>query len=121
MSADAIADFLAEQRDEAPEELQPLVLDFENYWERKLWHQLTDALVEFFNHPGSAPQRLPFYKTFILKFADKINQLKLVQLALKAAQQCKDDNERLEFLQSVAIKVDNKNSQDALVYASVAV
>jgi len=121
MSADAIADFLAEQRDEAPEELQPLVLDFENYWERKLWHQLTDALVEFFNHPGSAPQRLPFYKTFILKFADKINQLKLVQLALKAAQQCKDDNERLEFLQSVAKKVDNKNSQDALVYASVAV
>ena len=32
-----------------------------------------------------------------------------------------DDSERLEFLQSVAKKVDNKNSQDALVYASVAV
>ncbi|KFH41309.1 26S proteasome regulatory subunit-like protein [Hapsidospora chrysogenum ATCC 11550] len=121
MNVDTISDFLAEQRDEAPEELQPLILDFENFWERKLWHQLTDALVQFFNHEGSAPQRLVFYKVFILKFADKINQLKLVQLALKAATQCKDDNERLTFLQSVAKKVDNENSQDALVYASVAV
>jgi 26S proteasome regulatory subunit N9 len=121
MSVDTIADFLAEQRDEAPEELQPLILDFENYWERKLWHQLTDSLVKFFNHEGSAPQRLAFYKVFILKFADKINQLKLVQLALKAATQCKDDQERLSFLQAVVKKVDNENSQDALVYASVAV
>ena len=88
MSNDAIPDFLAEQRDEAPEELQPLVLDFENFWERKLWHELTDALIKFFDHEYSAPQRLAFYKVFILKFADKINQLKLVDLALKAAEQC---------------------------------
>ena len=89
MNADAIPDFLSEERENAPEELQPLVLDFENFWDRKLWHQLTDALVEFFSHPGSKPQRLRFYKVFILKFADKINQLKLVQLALDAATQCK--------------------------------
>lgn len=89
MSTDSISDFLAEQRDVAPEELQPLILNFEDYWERKLWHQLTDALVEFFNDDGSAPQRLAFYNVFILKFADKINKLKLVMLALKAATQCK--------------------------------
>lgn len=118
---DFISDFLAEQRDQAPDQLQPLFLDFENLWERKLWHQLTDALVQFFNHAESAPQRLPFYKIFILKFADKINQLKLVDLALKAATQCKDDQERLVFLQSVVEKVDNVNSQDALVFASVEV
>ncbi|KAJ6439958.1 proteasome regulatory particle subunit [Purpureocillium lavendulum] len=140
MNVDTIPDFLAEQRDQTSEELQPLVLDFENFWERKLWHQLTDALVQFFNHPDSAPQRLVFYKVFVLKFADKINQLKLVDLALKAATQCKgtfdqpilervtvsltqssDDKERLAFLQTVAKKVDNENSQDALVFASVAV
>ncbi|KAM3468968.1 hypothetical protein MY8738_010185 [Beauveria namnaoensis] len=121
MIVDAIPDFLAEQRDAAPEELQPLMLDFENYWERKLWHQLTDALVEFFSHDGSAPQRLAFYKVFILKFADKINKLKLVDLALKTASQCKDNRERLEFLQSVAKKVDTEDSKDALVFASVAV
>ncbi|KAK4074187.1 hypothetical protein Trihar35433_3661 [Trichoderma harzianum] len=121
MNADSISDFLAEQRDAAPEELQPLILNFEDYWERKLWHQLTDALVEFFNDEGSAAQRLAFYNVFILKFADKINKLKLVMLALKAATQCKDDRERLAFLQSVVKKVDTEDSQDALVFASVAV
>lgn len=88
MSADTIPDFLAEQRDAAPEELQGLVLEFEDFWERKLWHQLTEALLKFFQDPRSEPQRLPFYKVFILKFADKINQLKLVELALPAAEGC---------------------------------
>ncbi|KAL2264000.1 hypothetical protein VTK26DRAFT_3555 [Humicola hyalothermophila] len=121
MNVDTIPDFLAEQRDNAPEELQPLVLEFETLWERKLWHQLTNQLIEFFNHPGSAPQRLPFYQVFVLKFADKINQLKLVDLALKAATQCRDNQERLSFMEAVAKKVDHEDSQDALVFATIAV
>ncbi|KAK4246363.1 hypothetical protein C7999DRAFT_33253 [Corynascus novoguineensis] len=120
MNVDTI-DFLADQRDSAPEELQPLILEFETLWERKLWHQLTNKLIEFFNHPGSAPQRLQFYKVFVLKFADKINQLKLVDLALKAATQCRDNQERLSFMEAVAKKVDNEDSQDALVFATIAV
>lgn len=89
MNIDTIPDFLAEQRDEAPADLQHLFISFEDLWERKLWHQLTDTLIEFFNHKESAAQRLPIYRTFILTFADKINQLKLVTLALSAATQCK--------------------------------
>ncbi|KXX78254.1 hypothetical protein MMYC01_203993 [Madurella mycetomatis] len=121
MNVDTISDFLTEQRESAPEELQPLVLEFETLWERKLWHQLTNQLIEFFNHPGSAPQRLQFYKVFILKFADKINQLKLVDLALKAATQCRDNQERLSFMEAVVKKVDHEDSQDALVFATIAV
>ncbi|KAI1501554.1 hypothetical protein F5X99DRAFT_198161 [Biscogniauxia marginata] len=121
MNVDTIADFLADQRDETPDELQHLIIQFENYWERKLWHQLTDALIEFFADSRSEPQRLQFYKVFILKFADKINQLKLVDLGLKAATQCRDDQERLTFLTDLAKKVDHENSQDAFVYATVAV
>ena len=89
MNVDTIPDFLADQRDAAPAELQHLFINFEDYWERKLWHQLTDALIEFFNHKDSSSQRLPFYKTFVLTFADKINQLKLITLALGAAAQCR--------------------------------
>lgn len=89
MNVDTIPDFLGSQRDDAPADLQHLYISIEDAWERKLWHQLTDTLVELFNHKESASQRLPFYKTFILTFADKINQLKLVTLALSAASQCK--------------------------------
>jgi 26S proteasome regulatory subunit N9 len=96
MNIDTIPDFLAEQRDVAPADLQHLFISFEDLWERKLWHQLTDTLIEFFNHKESASQRLPLYRTFILTFADKINQLKLVTLALSAATQCKGRSSFLE-------------------------
>lgn len=89
MDPEAIHDFLADQRDNAPAESQHIFLTLDEYWERKLWHQLTDTLLEYFSNPESASQRLAIYNTFILSFADKINQLKLVKLALNASTQCK--------------------------------
>lgn len=88
MEADKIPDFLAEQRAQAPEDAQALFLNFEDYWERKLWHELTNALLEYFQMPESAPQRLPIFKSFILSFADRINQLKFVSLGLMASAHC---------------------------------
>ncbi|KAH0565646.1 hypothetical protein GP486_000956 [Trichoglossum hirsutum] len=121
MDSDAIPNFLAEQHLAAPANLQHLVMSFEDFWERRLWHQLTDVLVEYFSHSESAPQRIPLYKTFVLSFSEKINQLKLVKLGLIAATQCKDDQERLVFLTAIAEKVNKPSSQDAFVFATVAV
>jgi 26S proteasome regulatory subunit N9 len=89
MDIDTIPNHLAEQRDAAPDELQHYFLQFEDFWERKLWHELTNNLVEYFELPESAPQRLTLYNTFIKSFAEKINKLKLVTLGLSAATQCK--------------------------------
>jgi|SRR5579862_1694148 len=97
MDLDTIPNFLAEQRDAAPADLQHLVMSFEDFWERRLWHQLTDVLVEYFSHPKSAPQRIPLYKTFVLSFSEKINQLKLVKLGLIAATQCNGASWHLHF------------------------
>ncbi|KAI9723582.1 MAG: hypothetical protein M1812_000882 [Candelaria pacifica] len=119
MDLDTIPEFLAEQRDAAPPDLQHLFVSFEDFWERRLWHQLTDVLLEFFKSPETGPQRIAVYKTFILSFADKINQLKLVTLGLNTASQY--DRERLMFLVSLASKVNKPSSQDAYVYATVAV
>ncbi|EEP80584.1 conserved hypothetical protein [Uncinocarpus reesii 1704] len=107
MQANKIPEFLAEQRELAPEEYQSTLLDFESFWERKLWHQLTDGLIKYFSEPPSAPQRLPFFKNFVLSFADKINQLKFVTLGRMASAQCK----------ALADKVNKPSSQDAYVYA----
>ncbi|KAJ6126695.1 hypothetical protein N7523_002307 [Penicillium sp. IBT 18751x] len=112
-----IPDFLAEQQAQGTPETQTYLLTFEDFWERKLWHQLTDSLVEFFRMPESAPQRLAFFKTFVLSFADRINQLKFVSLGLMASTECGDDKEALAFLTSLAEKVDKPESQDAYVYA----
>lgn len=88
MDPEVIPNFLADQRDNASADLQHYFITFEDYWERKLWHELTYTLVDFFNQPESASQRLPIYNTFIKTFADKINQLKLVELGLRAATEC---------------------------------
>jgi len=95
MDPEVIPNFLADQRDNASADSQHYFITFEDYWERKLWHELTNTLVEFFNQPGSASQRLPIYNTFIKTFAEKINQLKLVELGLRAATQCQSEHESL--------------------------
>lgn len=87
MDTDTIPNLLGDARDQAPEELQEYFIAFEDYWERKLWHELTDKLIDFYDHAGSAKQRIPFFETFIKSFAKKINQLKLVTLGLNAATQ----------------------------------
>ncbi|KAJ5823627.1 hypothetical protein N7447_005967 [Penicillium robsamsonii] len=112
-----VPDFLLEQQAQGSPETQPYFLTFEDYWERKLWHQLTDSLVEFFRMPESAPHRLALFKTFVLSFADRVNQLKFVSLGLMAATECTDDQERLAFLTSLASKTDTADTQDAYVYA----
>ncbi|KAI4767151.1 hypothetical protein E4T44_14562, partial [Aureobasidium sp. EXF-8845] len=113
-------------------------LQFEDLWERKLWHELTNDLVLYFQDDHSQKQRLPLYNQFIKTFAEKINQLQLVTLGLSTASQCKgtsstltnesysnpnstDDNERFEFLTNLASNVDKPASQDAFVYAKTAV
>lgn len=89
MDTDAIPNLLGDLRDQAPEELQEYFIHFEDYWERKLWHELTDKLVEYFEDSDSAEQRIPLFETFIKSFEKKINQLKLVTLGLNAATQYK--------------------------------
>jgi 26S proteasome regulatory subunit N9 len=141
MENETINNFLADQREAAPEELQHYFLSFEDFWERKLWHELTDLLVEYYEEPRSAAQRIPIYNSFIKTFADKINQLKLVQIGLSTASQFKgiywflphgwrvqdanmvrsDDEERLTFLNQLASRVDKPASQDAYVFALTSV
>jgi 26S proteasome regulatory subunit N9 len=137
MDPEVISNYLAEQREAAPEDLQQSFLDIEEYWDRKLWHQLTNVLVTYFQDPASAPQRLSLFRSFILSFAEKINQLKFVSLGLSAATQCSssapnflfvrtttniylDDQERLTFLTDLTEKVNKPASQDAYVYSLVA-
>ena len=88
MDPEVISNFLNDQREAAPEDLQQSFLTIEDYWDRKLWHQLTDVLGEYFNNPASSSQRLPLFRSFILSFAEKINQLRFVALGLLAATQC---------------------------------
>jgi len=119
MDLDKIPDYLEQQRDAAPEDLQHYFLSFHDFWERKLWHELTNQLMAYYDEFESKPQRISLYTNFIKTFADKISKLKLVHLGVLAAHECKDLNERLSMQKALAEKVNQPASQDAYVYAQV--
>ena len=77
----------ADIRENAPEELQGPLLEIEDYWDRKLWHELTDALLTLYHDPASSSLRLELFNNFVLTFNDKINQLKFVRIGLQTVLQ----------------------------------
>ncbi|KAF2862199.1 PCI-domain-containing protein [Piedraia hortae CBS 480.64] len=116
MDNEKISSFLAEQRDNAPQELQHYFLTFEDCWERKLWHELTAVLLRYYQEAQSVRQRIPVYENFVKTFGDKLNQLKLVEIGLKAASQLQGE-QRLAFLRQLTARVNKPASQDAYVFA----
>ena len=82
-----VPEFLREARMAAPESLQGTILQMEDLWERRLWHQLTMELEKYFSVPQSQGSRMRMFKDFVGTFEKNINQLKLVGLALLAKQE----------------------------------
>jgi 26S proteasome regulatory subunit N9 len=82
-----VPDFLREARMSAPESLQGSILQMEDLWERRLWHQLTLELEKYFNDQQSMGSRMRMFKDFVGTFEKNINQLKLVGLALLTVQE----------------------------------
>lgn len=96
---------LATLRSETSDDLAPAFYQFEDLWERKLWHQLTSDLIAFYSDVRSEPIRYRLFTQFVATFQDKINQLSLVRLGISASHQCSDQSEALSFLSGLASKV----------------
>jgi 26S proteasome regulatory subunit N9 len=84
-----VPSLLRETRIEAPESLQGSILEMEDLWERRLWHQLTVELEKIFDDPESKGLRMKLFKDFVGTFEKNINQLRLVGLALLAKEEVK--------------------------------
>lgn len=51
----------------------------------RLWHQLTQKLFAFVDHPASKPYRVNVFNIFVRDFESKMNQLRLVEMGVKVA------------------------------------
>ncbi|KAG1449453.1 hypothetical protein G6F56_008637 [Rhizopus delemar] len=116
-----VPQFLHETRQIVPAQLQSYFSTFEDYYERKLWHQLTLQILEFFKEPGSDPFKVPVFQKFVAEWEDKVNKLSLVTMAQQAASQFPDLNESIEFLKEIVKKVNTAETQDVYVLASMEV
>ncbi|CAJ0758130.1 2423_t:CDS:2 [Entrophospora sp. SA101] len=108
---------LSEIRKVIPIELQEYLNIFEDLYDRKLWHQLTLKMEEFFSEQDSGPFQIPLFRYFISDWENKMNKLKLVTLGLSVLKQFGDYNQALEFLTSLVEKVNSPETHDAYVLA----
>lgn len=53
----------------------------------RLWHQLTQKLIGFFDAEASKPYRVDVFERFVRDFESKINQLRLVEMGVKVSKE----------------------------------
>ncbi|CAK7900603.1 26S proteasome regulatory subunit Rpn9p [[Candida] anglica] len=76
-------------------DLVNLFYEFEDYYERKLWHQLTLSLGQFYNSPitKDANIRTKIYDLFVSGISSKLNQIQVVDFLLSSFEDCDLNNE----------------------------
>ncbi|KAJ1554310.1 26S proteasome regulatory subunit [Nowakowskiella sp. JEL0078] len=85
-----------------------------------LWHQLTISIQKFEILPSAASFLIPLYENFISDFVKKLNQLSLVQFAVRASRQFKEPQDSLAFLDKLAESLANtEDTEEAYVLASM--
>ncbi|KAK9156183.1 hypothetical protein Sjap_003663 [Stephania japonica] len=98
--------FLEEQRDAHPDlaEWYDSLLDL---YHKKLWHQLTTKLDQFFALPElqTGDALIQLYHNFIADFETKINLLKLAQFAVKVSRQYSEKEAAVGYLEGVIEKL----------------
>ncbi|KAI0789255.1 hypothetical protein C8Q75DRAFT_793487 [Abortiporus biennis] len=105
-----------------PAELHPFFQAFLDLHSRKLWHQLTLKLFEFFDHPLSKPYKVDVFTKFVRDFESKLNQLRLVEMAIKVAKEIDNPAHKVTFLSELSERVPTDKAPDAhvLILATIA-
>ncbi|KAF8840664.1 hypothetical protein BDN67DRAFT_990230 [Paxillus ammoniavirescens] len=108
-------EFIAKALSSTPAELYPFFEAFKNLYTRKLWHQLTLKLFEFFDHPLSKSCRVVVFQQFVRDFESKMNQQRLVELGTKVSKEIDNPQTQLTFLTSLLSRIDADISKEAYV------
>ncbi|KAF5329471.1 hypothetical protein D9619_009297 [Psilocybe cf. subviscida] len=114
--------FISTAISSTPPVLHPFFEAFRTQYTRKLWHQITKKLDEFFDHPAAQPYRLEVFHSFVRDFESKLNQLRLAEMGVKVAKDYSNPQEHLAFLTSLLSRIDTAKAPEAhvLLLASIA-
>eukprot|EP00727_Mastigamoeba_balamuthi_P005954 m51a1_g1979 hypothetical protein (658) ;mRNA; r:1118690-1121164 len=104
--------YLDSQKRAHPELLAELS-EFESLYSRKLWHQLTEALLRA--AAGKKFDLVSLYEHFVREFEQRLNHLSLVQFAIAVSAQYSDRSAARKFFEAFESKV--RSSRDAHVLA----
>lgn len=116
-------------------ELAQIVYQLEDFYERKLWNQLTLALQELYEFPESKAGgfRAKVYNQFLSRFQSKLNPIKIVDFLLQSFDEPRDCLDKLQELKTAIVadltkklssrRLDNLDAvidnDEAVVYVSL--
>ncbi|XP_076444578.1 26S proteasome non-ATPase regulatory subunit 13-like [Babylonia areolata] len=110
-----VSSYLAEQQRKSTGDAASDWAQIEEYYNKKLWHQLTLKLSAFVKTPvfakGDSLVRL--YENFITDFEHRINPLALTEICVLVVKQIQDPKQAVEFIEKLKEKV--KSSDEAKV------
>lgn len=102
---------LREEIETVDPELAAQFYTLEDYYERKLWYQLSEALKnDIFKNENSKTIRLKLFDNFISLFSDKINQLQLVEFLVVSLSET-SPQDSFEYLTNLKQKVTKLNDK----------
>ncbi|KAI0060076.1 hypothetical protein BV25DRAFT_1807834 [Artomyces pyxidatus] len=110
-----VEEYLTTAISATPTDLHPFFEAFQTLHSRKLWHQLTEKLDEFFDHPLARPYRVDVYTRFVRDFEERLNPLRLVEMGVKVSRDIDNPALHLEFLTDLLSRIDKSKSPDAHV------
>ncbi|KAK7068032.1 26S proteasome non-ATPase regulatory subunit 13 [Halocaridina rubra] len=114
-----VENYLTQKKNSSPPELSKKFGDLEDFYNKKLWHQLTLALVALVKDPAmqQGTELILLYKNLIGELENKINPLSLAQMAGEVVSQYNDPKEAIVFIEKIAPKV--VDHQEAKVLCNV--
>lgn len=111
--------YLADKKESMSQEISSKFAELEEFYNKKLWHQLTLGLVELVQMPEmqQGTELLTLYSSIIAEMENKINPMSLVTLTGAIIQQIEDNEEAVKFVEKIAPKV--VDHKEATVYCKV--
>ncbi|ETW79696.1 hypothetical protein HETIRDRAFT_322407 [Heterobasidion irregulare TC 32-1] len=98
-----------------PAELHPFFESFRTLHERKLWHQLTQQLLAFFDHPLARPFRVDVFDRFVRDFEERVNALRFVEMGVKVSKDIDNPAHHIAFLTDLLTRINKEAAPDAHV------
>ncbi|TDH17453.1 hypothetical protein EPR50_G00008570 [Perca flavescens] len=93
----------------------------EDFYNKRLWHQLTLRLTDFVKDPcfKTGDGLIQLYDNFLSDFEHRINPLSLMEIILYVARQMKDPKDAITFLEKTKEKV--KSSDEAVILCKTSI
>jgi len=106
--------FLTEMKSSSNTEVAARWTKVEDYYNKKLWHQLTVQLQAIIKEPSMVDKLVSIYQEFIMEFEARMDPLSLVMIAKVVLERFTSPEEAVTFVEKIGEKVKMNNEAYAL-------